>query len=247
MLGDDRLVEFEAQAGRVGQRRTRPGAAGSSRGPGSLRQGTSNSPKASWIMKLGVLTGRSAGRRPARPGRSSSAARRAGPAPRPARRSSCSTSMPPQWAMSICTTSAARRRSQPARNRPACTAARRPRSGRPTLLLHLGQQVQALGRDRLLAPGRLEAVPAAGSSRRAIPADSRPWNSIISPTCGPDRLAHRRDDRLDRQCSLLRGQVFPGRAERIELQRPVARARPPRGRARRNSCGVVAPPYQPLA
>src|SRR5262249_23171033 len=51
-------------------------------------------------------------------------------------------------------------------------------------LFHLSEQVQTLRHDRLLAPDRVESL-----KRRIVsmahPAESRPWNSIIKPTCGP--------------------------------------------------------------
>ena len=122
--------------------------------------------------------------------------------------------------------------------------ARRDRGCAPAL--DLGQQVQALRRHRLLAPGRVEALQPRGSSRMAAPADSRPWNSIISPTSRPDRLAHRRDA-SQRRPPPARRQVLPGGAERVELHRAVAARDRRRAPARRTPAGVRAPPYQPLA
>ena len=49
-----------------------------------------------------------AGKRPAPPARSSSGVRLECPAPGPSPQSSCRQEIPPQWARSICTTSAAR-------------------------------------------------------------------------------------------------------------------------------------------
>ena len=70
--------------------------------------------------------------------------------------------MPPQWARSICTTSTARRLTSRAEvgQRVQPLAGRDRQSARS---LDLGQQVEALGRDRLLAPGRVKR-----SSRRII-------------------------------------------------------------------------------
>ena len=61
-----------------------------------------------------------------------------------------------------------------------------------------------------------------------------------------DRAGHGLDDG-DGMVLLVRVELLPGGAERVELQRPVAAGRRPRGRARRSRAGVSQPPYQPLA
>ena len=54
----------------------------------------------------------------------------------------------------------------------------------------------------------------------AAPAESRPWNSIISPTCGP--TASRTAATSSTAAALASGcQIFPGRTEWVELQSPV--------------------------
>ena len=136
--------------------------------------------------------------------------------------------MPPQWARSICTTSDGAEGGQ---------------------AVEVGQGVEPLARrDRAAGPDRFTSASrsrhsgATGSShqagseplqpadhrRRRPPAESRPWNSIISPTPGPT-ASRTAATTVDGRLGLLGDQVLPGGAERVELQAAIAAADGRRG------------------
>ena len=179
------LVELEAQAGRVGERRTRRSRIGFQPPTRSFRQGTSNSANASWIRKFGVLTSKCRHARQGDRADRAVRARRAGPGPAAMRGDLLADEHAAAVGQVHLHHVGGPRAPSAGRNRPGCRAARRPRSAARHRSLDLGQQVEALGHDRLLAPGRVEAAPAGGSSRRPRRPTSRPWNSIISPTPAP--------------------------------------------------------------
>ena len=90
-------------------------------------------------------------------------------------------------------------------------------AGRP---LHLGQEVETLRRDRLLAPDRVEPFEPADHGGRG-PGREPAMKLDHQADAGPDRLAHRRDD-LDRRVRVRRIEHLPGRPERVELEGPIA-------------------------
>ena len=87
------------------------------------------------------------------------------------------------------------------------------------LPLDLGQQIQAVRRDRFLAPGRREGLECGSSPGRCRPQSPMKLDHQAHP--GSHRLAYG-GDHSDRELALLGRRVFPDGAKRVELHPAVA-------------------------
>ena len=231
MLGDRRARRARGPGPGSSDRTNSPSRIGFQPPTRSLRQGTSNSANASWIRKLGVLTSKCR-----------QAARATGPIEQcGATRRSCDRGHRGDLlARRGCRRSgpgpSARRRRRGARSagrsRPGCRAARPAAIGHATDRLTSASRSRHSGRDRLLAPGRVEPLE---------PADHRDRRARRRAGRGTRSSGRRRGPTASRTAATMstaasassRRQLLPGGAERVELRARDSRARRPRAPARR--------------